>query len=611
MSSPRLHPSLEVKEAVKTLRQDFGQEFPHSYFDRPDEEIPAGTFEFAVCFAGSVSAGAYLAGVADFLVEALDCWEAAKATAPGTVPSHNVRLSALAGTSGGGMTSLILASALNRTIKPRRADGSPAPDFAENPLYGAWVKGIDIKQLLSLGDLANAKVPVQSLLNSQRIADLAQAALSATGTPVTRSYVANPLHVGVTIGNLNGFAYQFGLRGPTDHGYSARVHEDVVRFAFAQPAPVPPSPGGLPALPNEQAVDLSARPTSPDLAAWAQPWRLVAQAAMGTGAFPGGLLPRDIERPWEQCDPRILPLSTGDNARVALLPALRGGALADQYSCLSVDGGTFNNEPFEVARTYLSGLVGSNKREGKENRRAVIMVDPLVEPSETEFDRARQEDHVFSYLGGLVTRAFVNQGRTHLREWTLAMADDIYSRYLLAPTRGDLSGEAALCGSALGAFGGFLCQSFREHDFQLGRRNCQRFLREHFALPITNPLFKGWREKEVLVKQFACSETKPDPANGGAALAEETHLPIIPLVGAAAMDEPEPKWPSPHDFEEVRDEVYGLLDKRLEAIYERFTADQNWLARRYLGLGWLFVKPTLLKQVKETIDKQLNEKGLY
>ena len=54
------------------------------------------------------------------------------------------------------------------------------------------------------------------------------------------------------------------------------------------------------------------------------------------------------------------------------------------------------------------------------------------------------------------------------------------------------------CGS-VGGFGGFLCEDFRAHDFQLGRRNCQQFLRTTFALPDEeanrNPLFAtGWTE---------------------------------------------------------------------------------------------------------------------
>ncbi len=40
----------------------------------------------------------------------------------------------------------------------------------------------------------------------------------------------------------------------------------------------------------------------------------------------------------------------------------------------------------------------------------------------------------------------------------------------------------ALATDCSGGFGGFLSQSFRDHDFQLGRRNCQKFLRDGLDL---------------------------------------------------------------------------------------------------------------------------------
>jgi len=41
--------------------------------------VPDKTFELALVLGGTVSAGAYTAGALDFLIEALDCWEAARA----------------------------------------------------------------------------------------------------------------------------------------------------------------------------------------------------------------------------------------------------------------------------------------------------------------------------------------------------------------------------------------------------------------------------------------------------------------------------------------------------------------------------------------------------
>ena len=67
---------------------------------------------------------------------------------------------------------------------------------------------------------------------------------------------------------------------------------------------------------------------------------------------------------------------------------------------------------------------------------------------------------------------------------------------MISPTRRGNGSEAAkqfpIASGVLGGFGGFLDESFRRHDYLLGRRNAQAFLRWNFGLPETNDrLFKG------------------------------------------------------------------------------------------------------------------------
>ena len=69
---------------------------------------PPRTCELGLVMAGAVSAGAYTAGVVDFLVQALDCWEEARAR-DDLAPPHRLRLRALSGASAGAMTAGILA----------------------------------------------------------------------------------------------------------------------------------------------------------------------------------------------------------------------------------------------------------------------------------------------------------------------------------------------------------------------------------------------------------------------------------------------------------------------------------------------------------------------
>ncbi len=87
----------------------------------PDrDDPPPGTFEIGLVLAGAVSAGAYTAGVLDFLYEALDTWhrakladlEAGRSGDDRTVPDHKVRLHIVTGASAGGMNGAISAVAL-------------------------------------------------------------------------------------------------------------------------------------------------------------------------------------------------------------------------------------------------------------------------------------------------------------------------------------------------------------------------------------------------------------------------------------------------------------------------------------------------------------------
>ena len=80
-------------------------------FDTPGDVTP-GAFKIALVLGGTVSSGAYTAGVLDFLVEALDTWTTPR-DAGAAVPHHRVALRLTAGTSGGGVNAAIFTRAMN------------------------------------------------------------------------------------------------------------------------------------------------------------------------------------------------------------------------------------------------------------------------------------------------------------------------------------------------------------------------------------------------------------------------------------------------------------------------------------------------------------------
>jgi hypothetical protein len=140
-----------------------------------------------------------------------------------------------------------------------------------------------------------------------------------------------------------------------------------------------------------------------------------------------------------------------------------------------------------------------------------------------------------------------------------------FSRFVIAPSDSELVAKyqaaaiqekeptALQCG-ALGAFGGFFERKFRAHDYALGRRNCQKFLRDSFVLPADNVIMKGALDslqpyiRTALVAKFS----RPAPgtyAESGVSLEQEKQdvpdgqmrssdiwLPIIPLCAESVSN---------------------------------------------------------------------------
>ena len=177
------------------------------------------------------------------------------------------------------------------------------------------------------------------------------------------------------------------------------------------------------------------------------------------------------------------------------------------------------------------------------------------------------------------------------------------SRFLISPTRPpDAQGRTTpslACGS-VGAFGGFLHQPFREHDYQLGRRNCQQFLRKQFTLAPDNALFKNW--------PTALKQRLADPSTG--------ELPVLPLLGSAAAEVPlPPAWeqirlPARKLEQEIGTLLNGRLDQLLRLLKASIPGGWWWLST---GYSW-FIKPKLRQGVLDWtlnfLRKDLDAAGL-
>src|SRR5712691_4685642 len=81
------------------------------------------TFQLGLALAGAISAGAYTAGVMDFLFQALSQWEDQRSKRnernESVVPQHRVVLKVMAGASAGAITGALGAVGLARGLAPR------------------------------------------------------------------------------------------------------------------------------------------------------------------------------------------------------------------------------------------------------------------------------------------------------------------------------------------------------------------------------------------------------------------------------------------------------------------------------------------------------------
>lgn len=481
-------------------------------------EPPAGEFEIALSLAGTVGTGAFTAGVIDFLVEALDQWEAARESAD--CPSHRVRLRVLTGSSGGGACAATLARALAHRFPPQSLTHAPDPPdkVARNPLYRLWVLGFDIEGLCAISNEAEPRL--RSILHPGPDADPFPGDLPRSHS---RPWISEPLTILLTLTNLSGVPYRFASEGNSHLGQGLVRHEDYVRIEYYYR---PSSPGGV-TWPDALRVDAhSTAPASPDQCG---PVGLSLDGAWAfvkaTTAFPVVFPTVELQRPaWHYLyQPLIVATANATGLSLDLKVLAPDWATRQQdpigtWSFSAADGGALNNAPVELARRELAGMVGHNAREPTRARRAVILVDPLIgvdsgkPPPVSSIETSAAKTAI----------AFLGHARLSTRDIVLASDPVTRSRFLMTAVRSvdgkRVEGDAALAGGALAAFGGFLDTRYRHHDFMLGRRNCQRFLERHLTLAASNPSF--------------------DHSSRG-----DEELPLIPLLGTARRQQLEPDWP--------------------------------------------------------------------
>jgi hypothetical protein len=587
------------------------------------------TFELGLVMAGAISAGAYTAGVMDFMFEALDAYNEEKVRPGWDGPIHDVRIPIMSGASAGGMTSAICALQAFHDLTHVWPD-QPVPPPDKNRLYSSWVTDISLDRLLETSDLDAPNLPgLKSLLCCDVLDEIVDKAFNISGNR-ERPWIGrgddHSLRVRLTLTNLRGAPYSFPLFGTeTNETYGMLNHGDYFDFAVGETSSLSPD-----AEPGATPLNIT-KPADEE-------WNVFRKTALATGAFPVGLAPRIIERPNTLFYGLAQSFGYEDSVTGKYCPVKPDGSFdnVSPYAFVSVDGGVIDNAPLELARRYLSRGGAHNERSGAGANKAVLLIAPF--PNFAAAPPKDDNDLLVHMLQRLLS-ALIDQARFKPEELQLAANDTCFSRFMISPTRqGNGSPEAKqfpiACG-VLSGFGGFLDESFRRHDYLLGRRNAQAFLRWNFALPETNErLFKGvaingdrWHvrnadnqtatisagdERNLDKKLFAEVVNGPKTKFG---------LPIIPLVDRLLkpIEIPAADMPKPEDVDRAaladkiearaKKVIATLIDVDLRRVTRDLNLDSGWFTHVAMfgadRVGGPFLADVLAKKAEKVIDDAL------
>jgi hypothetical protein len=523
-------------------------------------------FRIALNMAGAVSAGAYTAGVLDFLVEALDAWYDARAEQlrlhgpdirTWTIPAHEVLLEVLSGASAGGMCAAISSVALQEEFDHVHQTNPPAAAKV-NRLYWSWVQTIDILPLLGTADLPDSQGPVKSILDSTPIENIAADALVAA--PLrrkTRQWLADPLGIILTLSNLRGTPYSVDQANNGSFEERIDYHADQIRFALSNN--IAQSTATTIGLNYSESADPN--------------WETLRTAAMATGAFPIMLASRIIQRTRADYENRLWEISNSEPGKTGeceseekIMPDW-AATVTNTFQNVYADGGITNNNPFEWARQYLVDVAnnpdGHNPRDAVRANAAVISVAPFPgdEPFQPDYDTQKNAELV--RVASALLGTLVSQSRFQGEDLKLTKDESVNSRFVIAPSDDAAPNVPSLLCGALGAFGGFVDEKFRDRDYQLGRRNCQQFLRVHFALPEENTTIAPGATKKPEI-QGAFRQTFGQNIDG------KWWYSVIPLMPALQAEVTIPPRAEFKTTAARLDEVAEAATGRLESVINAF-----------------------------------------
>jgi hypothetical protein len=431
--------------------------------------------------------------------------------------------------------------------------------------------------MLDVSDLEDKDAEVQSLLNTTIIDDLSRKAIDLVPKGQMPAFISPNVEVILSLANMRGVPYGLStLGGGSALGHQMSLHADAVYFSL--------KPEGRGRFLNPLSLGL-------DDPAWVS----LSDAARATSAFPVGLKARVLERPAADYNLRQWPVPQASPP-----PCVEGQEIPpswslgnhEAYQALYVDGGLMNNEPLELARVSMAGIGGRNPRHPSKAFRATLLIDPFPDAVQLVSDYQPKPGVIDVILS--MFNALKMQARFKPDELSLALDNQSFSRFLLSPKRREVDGSIttpALQSAILGAFGGFLSQVFREHDYKLGRRNCEWFLKQHFYLAADNLIFKGWNPGAPYLANR--------PFGEGSTIAS---LPILPIENMGAEECPLPPRMSGQGAVDMN-LLRPLIRSRVKRVVKHLLRNDFSLG----GIARFFAKKALVGTILKRADAILED----
>src|SRR5690606_1923970 len=514
-----------------------------------------------------------------------------------SIPMHDVEIDVISGASAGGITGTL--SLLSVLDVHHRFVNESNPKGKNNLFYQSWVEMADndksetLTKLLSVDDLIKGKKP-EALLNTDALEIIANNALKINKAVQYPDYISKSLDLVLTATNLRGINFKIDFSG-LGEGSSSIItrHGGFFRYKVKNEL----FERGVPDNENSlyYVLDLN---ESQDI-------QYLRDATLSTAAFPIGLKSREvsISKKYIERYPKYL-----FGTRKGITAVIDENE--DVYKFNSIDGGLINNEPFAIGLKILK-----EKNPGIKDNHAVIMVDPF--PNQDHETTEPVEQNMVSVAKGMF-KALRNQVMFNQDGILDALTTNNRTRFLIAPSRKEnINGvwQRAfnnLASAPISGFGGFLDKSFRKHDFELGRKNCQAFLRYYFSV-----------EKEKIEQRLGTKATKEamdrfSYSNPPKDITGDFYFPIIPdmkvikafntsfdinTYGKGA-DIPFPEYPS-FSMKNFEKEYKRLIQKRVRGIVSGFSG--SWL----LSFGFrAFYQKKVYRQIIKTIMGSLKDAGL-